>query len=442
MGVLNLMEYQKSIIGKYRNLIDKLNLKKFFGLQKIKIGYTIARVFNSLASDYSNVFTDLKLLLANLLFNLWAKDSDADGDILFFIGTHDPKQKEIFCRLKKLIPKAALISFSFKKSFRLTPIAIFYKVFFIFINSFKLVGLKLNFQTKIVLLNHLLTLKLCNNFLNRCNLKKYKALVTWFDAEACENLCTQIFQTDKKTTITFQHGHFISTKENAKSIEDVGIAFETMISDYFFCWGEFTKNEAIKNGIDESKIVCVGSPNLIGQTEMKMELKRDKNIGVLLTGQGSESVESENVLLIKIANELSQTCGCKYTCRLHPSIPAEKYAEINDSKNYLGNSVQGETLFEFSQKHEQYLVGSSTCFAELLYFKCNVFKIQNSKFNFYENMNYFNISNTQDAIDLANKRNTAEFLNNKDLYAQVLMGHGNIADNYLNALDNILGGQI
>lgn len=157
---------------------------------------------------------------------------------------------------------------------------------------------------------------------------KEKILITFFDSNFEENLLTQYFKEKGKKTITLQHGQYRCLEEGK---EDSNIeAYKNFLSDYIFVWGEKTKNELLKVGIEEKKIKVVGA---LKDFKSKKYAKKNKRVfTVILDGENNFN---SNINLIKRANEISNELKMKYQIRYHPMNKKRRYYKYIKKEYYL-----------------------------------------------------------------------------------------------------------
>jgi hypothetical protein len=250
-----------------------------------------------------------------------------------------------------------------------------------------------------------------------------------------ENLLTQIFRNLGKKTITLQHGYFSATESQGRFPFHVSACYELMISDYFFCWGESTRLQAIKSGV-KAKIICVGPLQFIDTN--RGTLFNDNNyIGVFMEGGDPES----NRQLVSIANQYCKNYGIKYKLRAH--FLSDIKDELISSEYFGGLSSLDETLEEFSNQVGICLVGPTTsCFIELLYFDKIVFKLYEPvpEIARHEDSDFFKIKRFDEIVhkmqDLSDFEKRRKEL--KDFY----IASGDIRENYINAFEKIMNGGI
>lgn len=162
-----------------------------------------------------------------------------------------------------------------------------------------------------------------------------------------------------------QHGQFISYREN--TVINCGIELRTFKSDFLLCWNNYTKREAVISGIDESRLPILGIIGYAGKEHWSKCTKPDNDIfGVVI---GHPDYIDENITLIDAANNLSRAKGLKYYLKLHPSYKDDFFKDIVDQNLYLGNVKKGIDMIDYANMVDFSIVGSSTVFTELIFFR-------------------------------------------------------------------------
>jgi len=434
---------QDNILEKYRYLVKKLNEKKFFGLNGIYTGYTIAIAFETMYSTYNkkemskSFYRCFRMILSTIFFNIYGINMEIPNKILFFVRSMTDTRNQEFYNLKIQINNSCMwIARPNRISQLFSLDVILYNCFLSIYFYIKLLVIKISLNERMVLTSHMICLFWYNRKLKYINFNKYNTLVTWCDTEAIGNLLTQIFKNKNKKTITLQHGCGFYPNVDGKDWRSLNVNLETMISDYYFCWGECSKQQAIKYGV-KSEILCVGPHQFI---DKKYHSNKNNNryIGVFLTGRCFECLrwEEENRKLIFLANNYCVKNNVKYKLRLHPTLDFKEYKNLINLDYFDGFSHLNESFAEFSDQVGICLVGNSSCFIELLLKGKIVFKVKNKEINIYENSDYFVIENEEEI---------KEKIRNSDIYKQKRnelikfnIADGNIRENYVKAFKKVL----
>lgn len=126
-----------------------------------------------------------------------------------------------------------------------------------------------------------------------------KSIVTFCDAHPEDNLIAQVcggyFNC---STYTLQHGYY--TYSPGSINQEV---YENFISDYMLCWGDISKNNLIKIGIEEKRLISFGC--FKRAIDCTSGLNNKKSVLILLNGIHNN--ESNKYLLDMVKDILSQT---------------------------------------------------------------------------------------------------------------------------------------
>ncbi len=117
----------------------------------------------------------------------------------------------------------------------------------------------------------------------------------------------------KINTITLQHGTF--------NIGHYG--YTHSISKYFLAHSEFSKNNAVQSGVNESQIYVVGAPQNIRTPIYQFHWKKEKIIGLLL---GGTVVEQYDIELVKMVKIFAKKYGYKIYIKFHPGFEKDQYS--------------------------------------------------------------------------------------------------------------------
>ncbi len=182
----------------------------------------------------------------------------------------------------------------------------------------------------------------------------YNNYVVLFDAGEADNITVQYFKLHGKKTITLQHGVIYSRRK----VRFGGVEFDNSVADFFLASNEITRQEAIKDGYDVSKMIICGNCRCLDLPVLKKN--NNKIIGVLLDGE-----ELHNKDLIILANEYCKKYGYKYVLKYHPFYKGNEYDSLVDKDYYLGNN--NELIGDYAQKVEFTIMGISAALLELVY---------------------------------------------------------------------------
>lgn len=238
------------------------------------------------------------------------------------------------------------------------------------INWFReLKGIQLNLTSKLFVVGAIsmanAQMRALSNYLSFDN------YVVLFDAGEADNISVQYFRSQGKKTITLQHGVIYSRRE----VRFGGVEFDNSVADFFLASNEITRQEAIKDGYDVSKMIICGNCRCLDLPVLKNN--NNRIIGVLLDGE-----EIHNKDLIVLANEYCKKHGYKYVLKYHPFYRGDEYDSIVNKDYYLGNSE--DLICEYAKKVEFTIMGISAALLELIYMRHDTYVFSsNDAMDFY-----------------------------------------------------------
>jgi len=216
-------------------------------------------------------------------------------------------------------------------------------------------------------INDLLVLFRLNQAISNINVSTYKLLVTYFDLPTNESYVVELFKSFRIKTVSLQHGQFVSW--GADTFMDCGIEFKAFKSDYLLCWNKFTYDEAIRMGIDSSKLVIAGIWSYVNKQRQICKKPGNKIFGVVIS---HPDWDKENREMILAANIVSEKYGYNYFLKIHPNY-SEKAFEGIVNNNCLGNIKSGTSIFDYANSIDFSIVGSSSVYMELAYIEHDVY---------------------------------------------------------------------
>ena len=137
--------------------------------------------------------------------------------------------------------------------------------------------------------------------------KNYSFVVFYYDAAPDENYMAQLYKKKGVITMTLQHGIFSRKKHIIRSIIDMAFELSESISDYYLAWNQYTKDEAIKVGLNPNRVVVLGAPKYIDFKEpINPHLSKCDVFGVILN---NSAFDHHNRKLIEMAEIIYQETG-------------------------------------------------------------------------------------------------------------------------------------
>lgn len=187
----------------------------------------------------------------------------------------------------------------------------------------------------------------------RKNDVKMKALISYCDVMPVDSMLVQYYKNFNVKTLTMQHGQFNVETEKGKA------AYEKSYSDYFLCFGNYTKTTCKKLKINQDKLIPLGPPEIIGK-KLPAHMKKmyQQKFGVVMS---SFEERDENIRLLDCADMIANETGYMGMIRPHPSLDISEYTDfINVDKIHVCDKK--ESIEDFMLNVDFAIVGTSSVF--------------------------------------------------------------------------------
>jgi len=155
-------------------------------------------------------------------------------------------------------------------------------------------------------------------------LQDKRKVVTFCDANAPENLLTQLANSSGIETFTMQHGQYRML--DASNMSPDAEAYANFVSKYMLCWGEATRNEFVRIGFRPEQFVITG---WVKRWSKIGPHPRCGIFGVMLNG---ESGQGSNMALLNAARTIAESLNYCYIVRLHPWSKPKSYSRLLDGR--------------------------------------------------------------------------------------------------------------
>lgn len=232
--------------------------------------------------------------------------------------------------------------------------------------------------------------------------RTYKFVVVFYDASPDENYIVQEFKNRGILTMTLQHGMY-SRKNTIKSIADTAFEITGSIADYYLAWNQYTKDEAVKMGVDEKRIVVLGPPRYIDLKEPEIPILAYNNIfGVILN---NSSFDEHNRRLISMANQIYDTTGFRFVVRYHPELPEAKYDSML-GEGFLSKGDNKRTIKEYAEGVSFTIISGSSVFIDLLLLKHPVYRLIVSEDDNYSSVKFNSFTTVKELQKLLKSKET------------------------------------
>lgn len=149
----------------------------------------------------------------------------------------------------------------------------------------------------------------------RLTVKKY---VPFSCVIGIEHLLTQYFRKKGVPVYNLQHGVTFLYRKNVQD----ALEYTNMIADYHLAWGEYSRSELIKYGLDGRRILAAGYPRR--QAEIPVRRPRSHDCVVFLS---RKHFDAANLALLSIIRSFQQSSRVKicFHLKLHPSLNRGDY---------------------------------------------------------------------------------------------------------------------
>ena len=134
-----------------------------------------------------------------------------------------------------------------------------------------------------------------------------------------DNLLTQYFKLKKIPTYSLQEGIYFLFGDNPPLDS---ILYENFETDNLLCWGQYTKDEYMKYGIEGKRLLVSGYPKDLSLSEVVIKPPLRKCLVLL----ARDSFNSSNLNLIDILSEFTKDFD--FELKLHPSCDFETYSKL------------------------------------------------------------------------------------------------------------------
>jgi hypothetical protein len=154
--------------------------------------------------------------------------------------------------------------------------------------------------------------------------KKY---VSFSCVMGIEHLLTQYFRKKGIPTYNLQHGVTALYRKNPQD----ALEYTNIIADYHLAWGEYSRHELIKYGLDAGHVLAAGYPR--PQAVLPLQKPGSRRCVVFLSRQ---DFNTANLSLLSILRRFQQGSPEKirFSLKLHPSLSPAVYRKwIHDNCN-------------------------------------------------------------------------------------------------------------
>jgi hypothetical protein len=259
----------------------------------------------------------------------------------------------------------------------------------------------------------------------KIDLNQFQFYLSFCDSYLEENLLAQYCKNKKIKTATLQHGQFKYTKNNITTDSE---AYLNFVSDFIIVWGEATKKEFSRAGVDKTRIIVAGVPKHI----YGCSSKTDKYSAFACIYLNGDLHSDSNNDMLKIAVTVLRKKNLNYKIRCHPSSSFVVKENYNTDPLFKGYSLERGGNFEYNILH------ISGVLVDLLMNNENTIIYQDKKnIGLYHDLNIGFSTEIELTKIMTEKKKLTEKIKLAKKYLNVAEDFDSINDNYLLAFDKI-----
>lgn len=284
--------------------------------------------------------------------------------------------------------------------------------------ALQILKLKGTYSDKLVFLY---TMLWCDELFPKLSKKMDNSLnlvVSWSDTHYVPSIVCAYCQLKGIKTATLLHGPFLAYRGNEDFISN-GSVYSCSLSDYFLTWNSFTADEALRSGLEQSKIKILGNPYFVGKSYIQSEQRKHNLFGVAL-GSAAGGLGFMNSMVIQIANEFSEKYQLHYVIRFHPGQFGLQEELTNE---YYVKDLQFSkmSILDYVNSVDFTLNISGGLYPQLLFYKHRVYRLQ----DVYGDTKWNTFSNCSELENLV--KNDIDLTQEQREY---LLGPENVESNY------------
>lgn len=362
-----------NIDKKYDEYLKALKKTKFEGL----MNYDVSRIlYNDIGFSFNMKFTYIaKHVLFRLFFvymNINVNKSD-DQDILLFTHRFGRRDHDQYWEsFKKLINNFNEIEIFYTKDKLKFNYHIFEDIKNFAINLYKLKEIDI-WQSRIWLALQLINAKKITEELDRINVQ-CKVVFMFYDGGFEGSIISQYFKRIKSKTVTLQHGQCLFRENGIDHLNQSVIM--NFISDYCICKGEFSKQQFVRAGIDEKRVIPLGDLNFKSDTKVKDLHSTDskKAFCVFLDTPSYDFYERSTKNLIEFSNEFSELYNYNYYIKPHPADNKKSYLKYTNIKYNIKVFDNNSDIADIIDEIDFSIFHASAIYSDLLRLHIKPFK--------------------------------------------------------------------
>jgi len=189
---------------------------------------------------------------------------------------------------------------------------------------------------------------------NSIQFSNYESYISFCDSYLEENLVAQMAKCSGLKTATLQHGQYRVNMRGRESTDCE--AYLNFVSDYIFVWGEATKIEFIKGGVESDRILVCGALKSFYEEDRVSYIVEDDAICIILNG---DSHLKSNFTMLPLVAKFCEDRNISFYIRPHPASKNKFYEKFLKNPLCLG-------LHNDSRRYQFSIIHTSGVFVEML----------------------------------------------------------------------------
>lgn len=417
-----------------QELINKINSKKFKGLEMYDIG-------SALPMMATNVYFDSKMSVKNKLWSIakWVLFDTVEyeylnnnSDVITIYSDERIKRtdyKKIFENVNKTLNSDTITSNVKKRKELHSFIDIIANLKKALNWLYQLRKCEMNLKNSIRVITDIMRIHNTHKYINTATFSHKNGIIVFCDIFPTDNIFVQFFQQRGIVTMTLQHAAFTAALKNPTNINDTGIELTYSISDYFLGWNQFTKEQAARCGMKEDKFRIVGMPQFIDNSYRPDEKNKYNCFGVIL---GVKEYDDVNRNVVKIAGEIAEKYRLNYYLKYHPNFQGNEYSDITNG--YCLGNFTSKDMGKYVESVDFSILSVTSMLVELVYLDHNIYRYKiNPDKDKFSQIGIFNFNNLEEFSIIYNKSQKGFF--------DYLCYTRHVSESYQKSIQNLLTGR-
>ena len=291
---------------------------------------------------------------------------DTKEKILFSIGGYRRSDYyEILTFVRKDIDSSLIDLSTISKSLKFSPKNIAISLMHIFKNTHEF-----SISQKLLLASIMTYMLNIIDDLEKNELKNIEIFCSFCSNLNYEAILDYYFQKQNIPTYTLQHGLWFIYDKYPIDL----VAYENLVANKLLCWGKYTKDEFLKFGIDNSRLLVTGYP----RETIMLKPKETKKVKILVLFARVQ-YHKNNLFIIDILKKLQSTSDLEIEFKLHPSLDYNVYELIAEESGFkMANNRTIKELMD-TNNYTFSIVYNSTAYYDSYLNNCISFRLKDDE---------------------------------------------------------------